>query len=85
MRNKYGIDYSFSACRVRYFLCISEEFMEIASKKWYYNRKFFWYFLFGIAGYLIVIALPTKEECVHKKGFSVENNTIDKHKDKNDK
>ena len=64
---------------------LSEEFMEIASKKWYYNRKFFWYFLFGIAGYLIVIALPTKEECVHKKGFSVENNTIDKHKDKNDK
>lgn len=64
---------------------LSEEFMEIASKKGYYNRKYFWYcFLFGIAGYLIVIALPTKEEGVHKKGFSVENNTIDKHEDKNE-
>ena len=48
-------------------------------------ENIFGIYLFGIAGYLIVIALPTKEECVHKKGFSVENNTIDKHKDKNDK
>ena len=64
---------------------LSEEFMEIASNKGYYNRKYFWYcFLFGIAGYLIVIALPAKEEGVHQKGFSVENNTIDKHEDKNE-
>lgn len=63
---------------------LAEEFMEIASQKGYSNRKYFWYcFLFGVAGYLIVIALPTIEEGVHKKDFSVEeNNTIDKYKDK---
>ena len=47
-------------------------------------ENIFGIYLFGIAGYLIVIALPTKEEGVHKKGFSVENNTIYKHEDKNE-
>lgn len=65
---------------------LAEEFMEIASKKGYSNRKYFWYcFLFGLAGYLIVIALPTIEEGAHKKDFRVEeNNTIDKYEDKNE-
>ncbi len=41
---------------------IAEEFMEISRKKGYSDKKYFWYcFLFGIVGYLMVIALPMSE------------------------
>lgn len=41
---------------------LSEEFMNIAKKKGYTDRKYFWFsFLFGIAGYLMVVALPVRE------------------------
>ena len=38
---------------------IADEFYWVAVQKGYEDRRFFWYcFLFGIAGYLLVIALP---------------------------
>lgn len=41
---------------------IAQEFEEIALKKGYNDKKYFWYsFLFGIAGYLMVVALPVRE------------------------
>lgn len=41
---------------------IADEFSTIASIKGYNDRKYFWYcFLFGIAGYLMVIGLPIKK------------------------
>ena len=63
---------------------IAEEFMEIASKKGYFNRKYFWYcFLFGLAGYLIIIALPAIENKAHKNIFDNEkNNAIEKDENK---
>lgn len=40
---------------------IADEFLTIAICKGYNDRKYFWFcFLFGIAGYLMVVALPTK-------------------------
>ena len=37
------------------------EFGEISKLKGYSERKYFWYsFIFGVVGYLIVIALPCK-------------------------
>ena len=37
------------------------EFFEIVTLKGYKDRKYFWFcFLFGIIGYLMVIALPSK-------------------------
>lgn len=42
---------------------IATQFSEIAEMKGYYDRKYFWYtFLFGIAGMLMVIALPMKNK-----------------------
>lgn len=39
----------------------ANEFFAIATKKGYNDSKYFWYcFLFGIAGYLMVVALPQK-------------------------
>ena len=41
---------------------IAQEFEEIAAKKGYTDKKYFWYsFLFGIAGYLMVVALSVRE------------------------
>ena len=38
---------------------IACEFLEVANNKGYYSIKYFWYcFLFGIVGWLLVIALP---------------------------
>ena len=42
---------------------ISIEFCEIAEKKGY-SRRYFWYpFLLGITGYLLIIALPNQTAC----------------------
>ena len=42
---------------------LAGEFYSIANDKGYDNQKYLWYcFLFGIAGYLMVIALPKKEK-----------------------
>ena len=52
-----------------YFVCLnilfSTEFFKVAKTKGYHNKKFFWYsVLFGMIGFLLIIALPakTKEE-----------------------
>ena len=40
---------------------IACEFFEISTKKGYADVRYFWYcFIFGIIGYLVVIALPNK-------------------------
>lgn len=40
---------------------ISEQFYRCAVAKGFEERKYFWYsFLFGLAGYLLVIALPDR-------------------------
>jgi len=42
---------------------ISEEFYTVAYNKGFGERRYFWYcFLFGIVGYLLVIALPTLDD-----------------------
>lgn len=47
---------------------IAGEFEEIASKKGYNEKKYFWFpFLFGIAGYLMVVALPIKEDTIEER------------------
>ena len=41
---------------------IAAEFSQIAEMKGYSERKYFWFtFLFGIAGMLMVVALPLKD------------------------
>lgn len=41
---------------------IADEFSTIAKYKGYTDSKYFWYcFLFGLVGYLMVIALPAKK------------------------
>ena len=41
---------------------IATEFAQIAEMKGYYDRRYFWFtFLFGIAGMLMVVALPLKD------------------------
>ncbi len=43
-------------------ILISNEFKQIANYKGYEEPKIFWYcFLFGLVGYLMVIALPDRE------------------------
>lgn len=43
-------------------LILAKEFSNAAADKGYVGGKYFWYcFLFSIAGYLLVIALPNKE------------------------
>ena len=40
---------------------IAWEFSNIAKKKGYYEKRWFWYsFLFTVCGYLMIIALPNK-------------------------
>ena len=40
---------------------IAVEFEEIAAMKGHRSRRYFWLpFLFGVAGYLMVVALPTR-------------------------
>ena len=42
-------------------LLFAFEFEEISKLKGYSERKYFWYsFIFGMVGYLVVIALPCK-------------------------
>ena len=42
-------------------LCMGADFYFVAKEKGYYSMKFFWYvFLFGLPGYLLVIALPDR-------------------------
>lgn len=42
---------------------IAKEFAEAAADKGYTESKYFWYcFLFSIAGYMLVMALPSKEK-----------------------
>ena len=44
---------------IRYI--ISKEFYAAACQKGYNEKKYFWYgFFFGLIGYLLVIALPNK-------------------------
>lgn len=44
------------------FLClIAKEFANVAKEKGYSQKKYFWYsFLLGIIGYLLVVALPDR-------------------------
>lgn len=47
---------------------IAAEFENIAEKKGYAGKPYFWYtFLFGIAGMLMVIALPINDGTVDRK------------------
>ncbi len=40
---------------------VAWEFSNIAKKKGHYERRWFWYaFLFSVAGWLMVVALPNK-------------------------
>ena len=40
---------------------LAAEFFEIANFKGYDDQKYFWYaFLFGIPGFLLIMAIPTK-------------------------
>ena len=44
-------------------LLIAKEFVAIADKKGHNGRQYFWWmFLFGFIGYLMVIALPDRGE-----------------------
>ena len=44
---------------VRSIIC--QEFYAVAEQKGYADKKYFWYsFIFGLVGYLLVIALPDK-------------------------
>lgn len=44
---------------IRYIIC--KEFYAAACQKGYNEKKYFWYgFFFGLIGYLLVIALPNK-------------------------
>lgn len=44
---------------------VSKEFEKIAEMKGYYDRRYFWWtFLLGAVGMLMVIALPDKSERV---------------------
>lgn len=53
---------------------IAQEFQEIAFKKGYSDKKYFWYsFLFGIAGYLMIAALPVRKT---EEEPDTENNTV---------
>lgn len=54
----------FAAILVLAFLyMIAKEFAKAAADKGYTERKYFWYcFLFSVIGYLLVIALPSKEQ-----------------------
>lgn len=41
---------------------IAEEFHSVACDKGYESRKYFWIsFIFGLAGYILVAALPVKK------------------------
>lgn len=45
---------------IQYF--VAAEFYDVANKKGYESRKYFWIpFLLGITGYLLVIALPDRK------------------------
>lgn len=40
---------------------VAWEFSNIAKKKGYYEKRWFWYsFLFTVCGYLMIIALPNR-------------------------
>lgn len=42
---------------------LAEEFVYIAKKKGFSDKRYFWFcFLFGIIGYLMVVALPDRKE-----------------------
>lgn len=42
---------------------IAKAFADVATDKGYTESKYFWYcFLFSVAGYLLVVALPSKEQ-----------------------
>lgn len=42
---------------------IAKEFAKVATDKGYAERKYFWYcFLFSVVGYMLVMALPSKEK-----------------------
>ena len=46
---------------VRSIIC--QEFYAVAEQKGYADKKYFWYsFIFGLVGYLLVIALPDKKK-----------------------
>lgn len=47
---------------------IPNEFFKVAEMKGYHERKYFWIpFFFGIAGYLLIIALPDRTKVVEHK------------------
>ncbi len=50
-----------SLLTIRYIIC--KDFHTAAVQKGYEGKKYFWYgFFFGLAGYLLVIALPDKKK-----------------------
>ena len=54
---------------IRYIIC--KEFYAVANQKGYNDKKYFWYgFLFGLAGYLLVIALPNKNNLNKSYSFT---------------
>lgn len=66
---------------------IATEFSTIAQQKGYDERKYFWFcFLFGIAGYLMVVALPKKEKKNNdeNEGFYFQKRSLDMKKTEND-
>lgn len=54
----------FAAILVLTFLyIIAKEFAKAAADKGYTESKYFWYcFFFSVFGYLLVVALPSKEQ-----------------------
>ena len=43
--------------------CIATDFYEIAKKKGHFEKKYYWWtFLCGLVGYLMVVALPDNSD-----------------------
>ncbi len=50
-------------------LITADEFNKIAAEKGYQGSKYFWYcLLFGIAGWMMVSALPDRKNRYHENG-----------------
>lgn len=59
---------------------IAKEFADIAAGKGYHESKYFWYcFLLGIVGYLLVIALPDIRHKSQTKQPAIQQQANEKH------
>lgn len=48
---------------------LAKWFYEVVEAKGYHNKKYFWIcFLFAVAGYLLVIALPDRGNAIERVG-----------------